>query len=103
METPNTEEIKEAWDHWPPSKMLLPAQLSLLAAGIVGGLKLPLVLLVPCILGVMSGEALRLFRQNRPHGLSWQVIPGLLFSSTVFCFILYGAGRGVAWMADYFG
>lgn len=103
METPTTEEIKNAWDNRPPSKMLLLAQLSLGAAGMAGGLKLSLALLIPCMLGVTMGEALRLFRQNRPHHLNWQVIPGLLFSSTLFCFIMYAVGRGVAWIADYFG
>ncbi|WFT94382.1 hypothetical protein QA633_40035 [Bradyrhizobium barranii] len=103
MDVPTLEEVKSAVDNQPQSPMLLLARLGLLASIAAGLFKLTPLVLIPCILAVLMGEALRLYRRARPHRLPFSVILGLLFSSTLYCGMMYGVGRAITWVADYFG
>lgn len=79
----------------------LTAQLGIIGAGFVGLFDQSLYLLIPCVLMMVSGEAVRLsFRAGRmiPFGL----LPGLLLNSVIFAFFTYGLGRGFGWVARYF-
>jgi hypothetical protein len=99
MSTPHLPEIPEipevgGPEEKPGNALWHSGKIGLGLAAMFGYFQLPFPLIAIAVLLVTSGEYLR-FRFSRNTEVGWGVL-GLVLTSTLFCSMLYGAGRLVA-------
>jgi hypothetical protein len=80
----------------PAGKILwVTGKLAVFLAAVTGYFKFPFLLVIVLVNMLAMAEFMR-FRFNRKTSIGWQGYVGLLLTSTLWCSMLYGAGRLVA-------